>query len=193
MQPLGQAIDRLERSHCQRCRFVEDSIRMHHLETAIPRLQLSGHPSRLANREELLKSLRRAAEEDQRDVPGLIGAQHPVRCLGSTPGARRMVLDEQLQRHDGPGRGLVQGWPGAPVDDGIWQVEQQVENPRTLRSLAKKPFEPRCNLRPHAWKRVSRGEERVQKGWSHRSNPGVGLTLYAVRRDAPDIEIRELP
>jgi hypothetical protein len=72
IEPLSQAIDRLDRRQPRKRFLVHHLVGMNHLQMAVPQLQLAGDPARRADRQDLLDPVRIGEEEHKFDVAGVV-------------------------------------------------------------------------------------------------------------------------
>ena len=166
VEPLGQAVDGLDGRQRGEILGRHDAFGMHHLQMSVPHFELARDPARGAERQRLLDPQEIVEEEDQRERAGVVLDHHFEGGLAARVAGWQVAHDPPLKHDDAVARRERDFRPGAAVDQGVRQVQQQVDDAGRAVGTAEQPIEQRSRLRPHALERGGRGEQRIEVGWS---------------------------
>ncbi|GJE46920.1 hypothetical protein AEGHOMDF_6129 [Methylobacterium soli] len=161
-QPLGGAVDRLDRGQAREPGLVGDAGGMHHLALPVPEVDPARDVAVGAQGQHLLDARARHAEEHEADIAGRILDEDPVRAP-PRPGLGRPVRHHR----DADRHGLARGRLGdralelarhAPLR----QVEQQVDDAGRLLRRAQQALDQGRHLGADPRQAAGGREQRVE-------------------------------
>ena len=168
-QAGGERIDRLQHRQVAARLRRHDVVGMRHLQLVAVALDAPRHVALLADGKLPLDELALGVEEHEVELSRLVLDPHLV-GRAVVAARRRVVLeDAHLERGDRARHGLGDGRLGAPVDDAVGQVPQQIEHARLgdagrqVDAFAHQQDQPRTD----AGQRLQRGEEGRQLDGPH--------------------------
>ena len=132
-ETLGQAVDRLDRRQAGELLRVHHPVGMDDLAPSVPELELAGNPARRADRQARAHPVMIGEKEHELDVAGLVLDQHLERRARARIRRLAMLGDPGLDGDDRVGNSVADFRPRAPVERGVGQVEQHVDDARALR------------------------------------------------------------
>ncbi len=166
VEAFGQPVDRLDRRQAGELLGVHHPVGMHHLATAVPKLEPARDPTLGADRQLRAHPFVVGEEEHELDVAGVVLDQHLERRPRARASRLAMLGHRRLDRHDRVRDRIADLGAGAPVDSRLRQVEQDIDHPRPLR-LVEQAIEQLRVLRPDPRQRAGRREQRVEKRGAH--------------------------
>ena len=128
---------------------------MHHLAHAVVEFDRAGDEAPFSDGKEAFEPPARGVEEDEGDVAGLVLNEDLVGRTAASRRGRPMDRDGDGERHRLAHGSLGDRALHLPRDAAVWQVEQQVDDPRGLPCVAEQPVEQRRDLRPDAGSRAA--------------------------------------
>jgi hypothetical protein len=155
-------VDRLDRREIGQALLVEHAIRVHHLQPPVIKADAPRKITCRADRQHLFDAFARNVEIDNFDRICFVGGDDFV---GRPPAPRQMPFNRDLHRGDRIGVHFAQLGPSAPVDRGMRQMKQNIDNARIW--AVQQPAERLCELGTDALQARQRREQRIEDRGTH--------------------------